>query len=153
MAIELNFNLNMLMIVAFVLILGVVLVLMTTNKNQENFASAEATDGNYLIPYGYLKDSIHNGNPVSYDGLSVTQLQALKHVGPPRKDTTSADSITSGIVYQGHGIPLPGEQYVTKLPKGQKSLADFANKECRPDCCYGLMPSDRSCDRGCVCDN
>lgn len=108
------------------------------------------SDGNYVIPYGYLTDGLANGNPVSYDGLTSNQLLTLKHVGPQPKSTRSTKS---NLTYIGHGIPLSGEEYKTKLPKGQKSMVDYINKDCRPDCCYGTKPSTRSCDRGCVCDN
>jgi len=102
----------------------------------------------YHLDYGMLNDSIANGNPISWEGKTSSQLatRTIGTVGSLNKYQKINDNV---ITYQGHGIPLKSEEYMTK-PEGKSKFA-FEGRECRPECCYGPYPSGYSCDRGCIC--
>ena len=99
-------------------------------KKYEGFANK--------LDYGYLDDNYAKGNPISYD-MRVPNIPEQKKYPKP-----------TGMTYFGHGIPLANEEYKTELEK--PSVLQYADRQCRADCCTGPLVVDYSCSHGCVCN-
>jgi hypothetical protein len=128
-------------IVVILIILFVIVFLVYVTSSREGFED-------YNLDYGMLNDSIANGNPISWEGKTSSQLasRTIGTVGSLDKYQKLNNNV---ITYQGYGVPLKNEEYMTR-PEGKSKFA-FEGRECRPECCYGPYPSGYSCDRGCIC--
>ena len=113
--------------IVFILILVSLSWLYTHQVSLEPFMS---------MSFSAITDDISKGNPVSKSNRVNPYLPVDLRLQKPE------------YVYQGHGIPLIHEDYVTQPV--DYSMVAYHTYQCRPECC---LYNQESCTNGCVCRN